>query len=395
MKPLAQAAYHIDGQPMFKVLAKAQALEQAGRRILHFEIGDPDFDTPGHIAETAFEALRQGYTHYTNSMGLAEFRDAACEATWRSRGFHPTREQVLVTPGANVIIYYVVRCVVNPGEEVILPDPGFPSYYSVLKFTGAVPVRVPLREKDGFRMAPDEVRSRITDRTRLIIMNSPHNPTGAVMTPSEIDEVARIAEERDLYLLSDEIYARMLYDFPFRSPSARDLCQERTIVANGFSKSYAMTGWRLGVAIGPEPLIEKMGLLLQTTTSCVSPFIQKAGIAALRGDQAPIVSMMEEFKRRRNLLVEGLNSLLGVSCVKPDGAFYVFPNITKTGMTSEAFADFMLEEAGVTLLPGTNFGQHGEGYVRLSYATSVEKIREGLEAMRSALTKRRASHEGL
>jgi len=387
-KRLARAAHHIDGQPMFKVLARAYELERAGRSFIHFEIGDPDFDTPKNIVQAAFEALVKGKTHYTSSMGLTEFRDAAREATLHSRGFLPTREQVLVTPGANVIIYYVVRCVVNPGEEVILPDPGFPSYYSVLKFAGVTPVRVPLLEKDGFRISPGEIRKRITERTRLIILNSPHNPTGAVMIPFEIDEVARIAEEHDLYLLSDEIYARMLYDCPFRSPSARDHCRERTIIANGFSKSYAMTGWRLGVAIGPEDLIEKMGLLLQTTTSCVSPFIQYAGIVALRGEQAPIVSMMEEFKSRRNVLVEGLNNLPGISCVKPDGAFYVFPNITATGMTSEEFADYMLEVAGVTLLPGTNFGQYGEGYVRLCYATSRDNILKGLDRMKVALAKR-------
>jgi aspartate/methionine/tyrosine aminotransferase len=278
---------------------------------------------------------------------------------------------------------------VEPGAEVIVPDPGFPTYYSVLKFTGAVPVRVPLLEKDGFRADPEAIRKRITRRTRLIILNSPHNPTGSVLTPSVIDEIAKIAEDHDIYILSDEIYARMLYDCPFRSPSARDSCRERTIIANGFSKSYAMTGWRLGVAIGPEDLIEKMGLLLQTTTSCVSPFIQEAGIAALSGDQEPIKAMVEEFKRRRNCLVEGLNELPGVRCIKPDGAFYAFANITGTGMTSEEFAGYMLEEAGVALLPGTNFGEYGEGYIRLCYATSRDNIVKGLEAMKAALMKRK------
>jgi aspartate/methionine/tyrosine aminotransferase len=389
MKRLAKAANHIDGQPMFKVLARVNELERGGRSIVHFEIGDPDFNTPLHVKEAAFQALLNGKTHYTSSMGLTEFREAARQATLRSRGFLPLLDQVLVTPGANVIIYYVVRCVVDPGEEVIVPDPGFPTYYSVLKFTGAVPIRVPLREKDGFRIDPDAIRKRITSRTRLVILNSPHNPTGAVLTPSAIDEIAQIAEDHDIYLLSDEIYARMLYDYPFRSPSARDHCRARTIIANGFSKSYAMTGWRLGVAIGPEHLIERMGLLLQTTTSCVSPFIQEAGIAALSGDQEPIKVMVEEFKRRRNVLVDGLNELPGVSCVMPDGAFYAFANISGTGMTSEKFAEYMLEEAGVALLPGPNFGEYGEGYVRLCYVTSRENIVRGLEAMRTALKKRK------
>lgn len=388
MRSLSRAAHRIDGQPMFKVLARANEMERAGRTIVHFEIGDPDFSTPENIVQGAYEALAGGKTHYTHSMGLEEFRDAACDVTQHSRGFRPTREQVLVTPGANVIITYAVKCIVNPGEEVIVPDPGFPTYYAVLKLAEAKPVRVPLLEKNGFRMNPDDIRARITDRTRLIIMNSPHNPTGSVMTPAEIDEVARIAEEHDLYLLSDEIYARMSYDAPFRSPSARDHCRERTLIANGFSKSYAMTGWRLGVAIGPEPLMEKMGLLLQTTTSCVSPFIQHAGVVALKGDQRPIVSMMEEFKRRRDQLVDGLNRLPGITCLKPGGAFYVFPNITATGMTSDQFAEHMLEDAGIALLPGTNFGEHGEGYVRLCYATSMEKIRSGLTGMKESLERK-------
>jgi aspartate/methionine/tyrosine aminotransferase len=282
---------------------------------------------------------------------------------------------------------------VNPGEDVIVPDPGFPTYYSAIKFCGVNEVRVPLKEANHFRMAPEDIESRITDKTRLIIINSPQNPTGSVMTPEEIEQVAEIAERHDIYLYSDEVYARMVYDDsgPFKSPAAKDGCQERTIVANGFSKAFAMTGWRLGCVIGPENVIEKMGLLLQTTSSCVTPFIQRAGIAAIRGDQKPIIAMIEEYHGRRDLLVEGLNSLPGVSCLIPGGAFYAFPNIKGTDMTSEEFADFCLEEAGVALLPGTNFGEHGRGYVRLCYANSRENIQKGIDRMRDVLKKRSVS----
>lgn len=385
---LSHAAGKLEGQPMFKVLAKVQELERAGRDIVHFEIGDPDFDTPGNIVEAACEALRSGQTHYTSSMGLHEFRETVCLTTSRTRGFTPAMNQVLVTPSANIIIYYVIRCLVNPGDEIIVPDPGFPSYYSAIRFCDAKPVPVPLREENEFRMSPADVRNAITPRTRLIILNSPHNPTGSVMTPEEIDEMAKIAAEHDVFLYSDEVYARMIFDDAnsFRSPASHDLCRERTIVANGFSKAFAMTGWRLGVAIGPEDVIEKMGLLLQTTSSCVAPFIQRAGIEAIMGDQTQVLAMMEEYRLRRDLLVEGLNRIPGITCLKPGGAIYVFPNISGTGLSSEEFAAHMLEHAGVALLPGTNFGQAGAGFVRLCYAISREQIAEGLARIERAVS---------
>jgi len=385
---LSLAAEKLEGQPMFKVLAKVQELERKGRDIVHFEIGDPDFDTPANIVNAACEALKRGETHYTSSMGIREFREAVCWTTGKTRGFTPSIEQVLVTPSANIIIYYVIRCLVNPGDEIIVPDPGFPSYYSAIKFCDAVPVRVPLKEENEFRMDPEDVRKKITEKTRLIILNSPQNPTGAVMKPEEIDKMAEIAEEYDVFLYSDEVYARMIFDesTTFRSPSSRDRCQKRTIVANGFSKAFAMTGWRLGVAVGPEDVIEKMGLLLQTTSSCVSPFIQKAGIEAIKGNQTEVVMMMDEYKKRRDILVDGLNSILGIRCLKPGGAFYVFPNITGTGLSSEQFADLMLGKAGVALLPGTNFGEAGKGFVRLCYAVSRERIGEGVERIRKTVS---------
>lgn len=388
MKKLSDAAHKLEGQRMFQILAVARELERQGKEILHFELGDPDFDTPKNIVQAAIESLSNGETHYAPSSGLLELKKAASEVTLRSREFKPDLDQLLVCPGANVQIYYAVACAVNPGEEVIVPDPGFVSYFSILKFLGIKIVRVPLYEKNEFRLNPDDVKKAITERTRMIIMNSPSNPTGAVMTEGEVRRMYEIAKEYDVYLLSDEIYARMLYrdaNTSHHSPSKFDHCKERTIVVNGFSKSYAMTGWRLGVVTGPAELVNKMGLLLETTTSCVSPFIQKAGIEALKGSQEPIINMVDKFRERRDIMVEGLNSIPGITCLKPKGAFYVFPNVAKTGLTSEEFADVMLNQAGVALAPGTIFGEYAQGYARLCYANSVENIKNAIDRMRKAL----------
>jgi len=387
MKHLSIAARNVEGQPMFRVLDKVQHLERAGREILHFEIGEPNFDTPSNIVDVACTALKQGETHYTSSMGLYEFREVVQQTTQLSRGFCPDIDQILVTPGANAIIYLAISCLVDPGEEVIVPDPGFPTYYSAIRYCGAVPVPVPLHESNQFRLNPDDLRKRITPKTRLIIINSPSNPTGGVMTPEEIDEVARIAEEHDIYLLSDEIYARMVFEggSRFHTPALLDKCRERTIIINGFSKAFAMTGWRLGVAIGPKEVIEKMGLVVQTIVSCVPPFIQKAGIEAIKGDQSAITGMLAEYQQRRDVLIAGLNGIAGIKCVKPDGALYAFPNISGTGMTSEAFADFALDKAGVALLPGSNFGAYGEGYVRLCYVNTLGNIERAIEQLTQAM----------
>ncbi len=384
---LSRSSYKIEGQPMFKVLEKVQELERRGEHIIHFEIGDPDFNTPNHIIESAYSSMKKGETHYTNSMGLYDFRKAVCDATLYSRKFTPSINQTLVCPGANIIIYLAVRCLVNQGEDVIIPDPGFPTYNSVLKFCDVNPVRVPLREENGFRMNPDDIQNAITPKTRLIIINSPNNPTGAVMTPEEIDEVYEIAEKNNIYLLSDEVYSRMIYEGKFHSPSINDHCKKMTIVMNGFSKVFAMTGWRLGVAIGPEQIIEKMGLLVQTLISCTPPFVQRAGIAAIEGDQTDVWNMINTYKERRDVIVNGLNDIKGISCVKSNGAFYVFPNITKTGMTSDEFANYILDDAKVAILPGTNFGKYGEGYVRLTYATNIENIRIGIERIKRSVEK--------
>lgn len=391
MMNLSDAAQRLEGQKMFQILGKAKELEREGKSILHFEMGDPDFDTPKNIINAAYEALNHGKTHYAPSGGILEMKVAAADVTSRSRGFKPDLDQLLVTPGANAQLFYAMACSANPGEEVIMPDPSFVSYNAIASFLGLKAVKVPLREENEFRLNPEDVRRAVTDKTRMIIINSPSNPTGSVMTPTENEEIFNIAREADAYLLSDEIYARMIFrdsKTKFSSPSKHDSCRERVIVVNGFSKSYAMTGWRLGVVTGPSEIIKKMELLLETTSSCVSPFIQYAGVEALKGEQEPIFRMVEEFRKRRDVVVRGLNELPGVRCLEPKGAFYAFPNITGTGLTSQQFADKMLDEAGVALCPGTIFGQAGEGYVRMCYANSTENIERGLSRIDEALRNR-------
>ena len=388
MKKLSKLSKRIDGQPMFKLLDKVKKLEHEGRDIIHFEIGDPDFETPENIVDAGIDAIKNGFTHYTSSFGLKEFRQKICETTERSRGFKPNLNQVLVTPGANIAIFYAISCIVDPGEEVIVPDPGFPTYYSIIKMCNVVPIRVPLLESNKFRMNPKDIENSITEKTRMIVINSPQNPTGSVMTEEEIKMTYDIAKKYDLFVYSDEIYARMIYkDSVFSSPSIFDKCLERTIISNGFSKAFAMTGWRLGALIGPESVIERMATLLETTSSCVPPFIQKAGIEAIKGDQTSVKKMYSEFKQRRDILVDGLNSINGISCVKPFGAFYVFANIKDTKMSSEEFANYILDNALVAVLPGTDFGESGEGYVRLCYATSQNNILEALKRIKISLDK--------
>ncbi len=388
MKKLSELSNRIDGQPMFKLLDKVKKLENEGKKIIHFEIGDPDFATPENISNAGIDAIKNGFTHYVSSSGLTEFRQKICETTEISRGFKPNIDQVLVTPGANIAIFYAISCIVNPGEEIIVPDPGFPSYYSTIKMCNTKAVHVPLLESNKFRMNPKDIENSITEKTRMIIINSPQNPTGSVMTKEEIRMTYEIAEKHDLYLYSDEIYARMVYkDSVFNSPSVYDKCQERTIISNGFSKAFAMTGWRLGAVIGPSNVVEKMKLLLETTSSCVPPFIQKAGIEAIEGEQTSQKIMYSEYEKRRNMIVDGINSIPGLNCITPGGAFYVFVNIKKTGMTSESFCDYILEDSGVAILPGTSFGEFGEGFIRICYATSQNEIKNALERIKKSISK--------
>ena len=388
MKGLSRIATSIDGQPMFRYLDRARQLEAQGRSMIHMEIGDPDFSTPRNVVLAAINSLANGRHHYTSSLGDPAFRKSVQMATFRSRHFKPDLDQILITPGANIGIFYAVYCLVDPGMEVIVPDPGFATYYSTIKMCGATAVRVPLREANEFRMSPRDIEAAITDRTRLIIINSPHNPTGSVLTQQEISDIYDICVKHDIYLYSDEIYSRMNYDpAGFSSPSVLDACRERVILSNGFSKAFAMTGWRLGAMIGPTAVIDRMAALLQTTSSCVAPFIQDAGREAIEGPQDEVYAMMTEYRERRDLLVAGLNKIYGFKCLTPGGAFYVFPNITGTGLTSDEVCE-QLMDAGVVTLPGNCFGEYGEGYIRLCYATSQINIQEALSRIEKWAKKR-------
>ena len=387
MKSLSRITEGLIGQPMFKLLVKVKEMERAGRRIFHFEIGDSDFRAHQHIIDATKEALDNDQTHYVDSMGIPELREAVCDYTQETLGFRPEIDQVLIMP-ANSIIDFVMRCVANPGEEVIYPDPGFSTYIAVTNYSQIKKAGVPLKEEDSFHMQADEVLKRISDKTRLLIINSPQNPCGAVLAKEEIEKMALIAKENDIYLLSDEIYSRVIYDRVHYSPSFIDKCLERTIILNGFAKSFSMPGWRLGYAIGPKDVIKKMGILFQTIYSCTPPFIQYGGISALKRNQQAINERIQRYKGLRDLIVQKLNEIPGVSCLVPDGACYVFPNIKGTGMSSVQFADFVLQEAGVALLPGSCFGEYGEGYARLCFTRDPEVIEVGCEKMKEALAKK-------
>jgi aspartate/methionine/tyrosine aminotransferase len=365
----------------FEVLARARALERQGRTIIHLEIGEPDFDTPGHIVTAAKQALDGGATHYGPSAGLPELREAIAKHVGQTRGVPVSPEEVVVTPGAKPIMFFTILALVGEGDEAIYPNPGFPIYESVIRFAGGVPVPIPLREETGFGFDMAEFERRVSPRTRLIIINSPENPTGGVLESSQLERIASIAAERRIPVLADEIYRQFLYEGEFQSIMALPGMREHTILLDGFSKSYAMTGWRLGYGVMPPPLAEHVTRLMVNSNSCTASFVQLAGIAALQGDQTPVSSMVAEFKRRRDLLVTGLNALPGVRCARPRGAFYVFPNITGTGRPSAEVAERLLTEAGVAALSGAAFGEYGEGYLRFSYANSEANLREALARM--------------
>jgi|SRR3989344_2361542 len=377
-------AKNLIGSPMFKMLARVQELEKAGKNIIHFEIGDPDFNTPEHITQAAVDAIKRGETHYANSLGVVQLRQEICNTTHKDLGWLPELNQIVVAPSIS-FIYFVIRALMNPGEEVMVSDPGYSSYFSAFDFVGVRAVTVPTFEKNNFRLKAIDLEKFITPKTRLLIINSPQNPTGAMMNAEDLTIIYKLSKKHNFYILSDEVYGKMTYDKPHKSISIHDQCKEKVILLNGFSKTYAMTGWRLGYAIAPKEIVEKLGLIIQTVISNVPPFIQWAGIAAINGDQSSIKAMMEEYRKRRKIVVNGFNELPRISCIMPDGAFYAFPNISKTGLTSKEFAEVMLEKAGVALLPGTDFGPHGEGYVRVAFATSLDNIREGLRRMEKVL----------
>ncbi len=372
----------------FSVLQKAKVLEARGRDVIHLEIGEPDFDTPEHIVEAGCRALQEGKTRYTPTAGIPELRAAIAEDVSRSRGISVDPEQVVVTPGGKPIMFFAILALVDEGDEVLLPNPSFPIYESMVDFAGGRPVPLPLRQENGFRFDLDEFRAGLSEKTKLVILNSPANPTGGVLTPGDMQGLAEILRDRpDIAILSDEIYSQLLYDSPFASIASEPGMgpDERTIILDGFSKTYAMTGWRIGYGVMPRPLAEQVTKLQVNSNSCTAAASQYAALAALGGPQDDVGRMLTEFRARRDLIVSGLNDLPGVECIAPQGAFYAFPRITETGRGADDLADLLLNEAGVACLSGTAFGRHGEGHLRLSYANSRDNIVRALERMGDVL----------
>jgi aspartate aminotransferase len=375
----------LEPEGAYFMLAKAQALEAAGREIIHLEIGQPDAPTFEHIAQAGMDAIQEGYTRYTPSAGIPALRSAIASDAGNRRGVRFTPEQVVVGPGAKPALFFPTLALVGPGDEVIYPDPGFPTYLAMIQVAGGVPRPVPLREEQDFSFDLDAFDRLVNARTRLVILNSPSNPTGGVMPLHALEHIARVAVEQDLWVLSDEIYSRLIYDTPAPSIVALPGMAERTIICDGFSKTYAMTGWRLGYGIMPAPLAERVELLLTHSVGCTASFTQMAGLEALQGPQEAVDRVVAEYRRRRDALVTGLNAIPGVRCRMPQGAFYVFPNLSVFGKTSNWLAEYLLEQAGVALLPGTSFGPNGEGYLRLCFANSMENIQKALSRIAAAL----------
>ena len=379
---VAARMFDLGTETAFEVLAKARALEAQGREIIHLEIGEPDFDTPNHIVEAGVRALREGYTHYGPTPGLPELREAIARNSREVRGVDTDPTQVVVTPGAKPIMFYVILALAEPGVEVIYPNPGFPIYESMIRFCGATPVPMRLLEEKSYHPDLEDLAHKITSRTRLIILNSPGNPCGSVLSRQELEAIADLVKAQPgIYVLADEIYKDILYTGQHHSIAAFPGMLERTIILDGFSKSYAMTGWRLGYGIMPEELVPHVVKLAVNSVSCAASFSQRAGIAALEGSQEEVQSMVAEFDRRRRLVVDGLRRIPGVTCPEPEGAFYVFPSIEGTGLSSSEFEERAMGEAGVALLSGSAFGEFGEGYVRLSYANSQDNLRRALEQL--------------
>jgi aspartate aminotransferase len=384
---LAQRMVGIGTETAFEAAARARALEAQGRHIVHLEIGEPDFDTPVNIRDAAKRALDEGWTHYGPPLGQPKLREAIAAESKRFRGIDVDPQTVVVTPGAKPIMYYAILALIEPGDEVVYPDPGFPIYESMTRFTGGTPVPYALREENDFRLDPDELRSLITDRTKLIIFNSPHNPTGGVLTREDITAIADIARERDITVMADEIYGRGIFEGEHVSIATLPDMRERTIILDGFSKAWAMTGWRLGFAILPRELVDPFSKLIINSVSCTSSFEQIAAVEALEGPQDSVRQMVEEFRARRELIVDGLNRIPGLRCRMPHGAFYVFPNVSGTGMNGTQMADSLLHDGGVCTLSGTAFGQVGKDHIRISYANSQENLKLALERIEEVVTK--------
>jgi aspartate aminotransferase len=376
---LAQRMSRLGTETAFEVLVKARALEKQGRDIVHLEIGEPDFDTPANIVEAGISALRKGYTHYGPSAGLPELRQAIAEEISSTRGIKVAPEEVVVVPGGKPIIFFTILALCDVGDEVIYPNPGFPIYESMINFVGAKAVPIKLREERDFRLDVNELADLITDKTKLIIINSPQNPTGGVMTKQDVSDLAKAIGDRDIMVMSDEIYSRLIFEGDHHSISKEPDMQERTIILDGFSKTYAMTGWRMGYGIMRPDLANHISRLMTNSNSCTASFTQVAGVEAIKGDQKSVDKMNEEFIRRRDFFAERINQVKGFSCRVPKGAFYMFPNITKTGWPSKKLADAILDEAGVAALSGTAFGAYGEGYLRFSIANSMDNLKKALD----------------
>ena len=371
----------------FEVLAKAKSLEAQGKDIIHLEIGQPDFSTPMNVCEAAFKAMKDGHTGYCPSAGIPEFREVVAQHISETRNIDIHPDEVTVTPGAKPIIFFTILALVDDGDEVIYPEPGFPVYESVIDFIGGNAIPLPLREDVDFRFRIEDLIDRITDRTKLLILNSPQNPTGGILTESDLTDIAELAQEHNFYILTDEVYSRLLYEGIHQSIISLPGMKEKTILIDGHSKTYAMTGWRLGYGVAPREIADKITRLTINSNSCTATFTQYAGIEALTGPQTFVTQMVTEFKDRRDVIVDGLNAIDGISCVKPLGSFYVFPNVTQLPLGCEDLADYLMDEVGVALLPGTAFGKYGDGYLRLSYANSLENIEDALNRIQTAVSK--------
>jgi aspartate/methionine/tyrosine aminotransferase len=376
---LARRMARLGTETAFEVLVKARALEAKGRDIVHLEIGEPDFDTPQNIVDSAVDALHKGFTHYGPSAGLPQLKEAIAQYVGKTRRVDVSSDEVVVVPGGKPIIFFSILALAEEGDEVIYPNPGFPIYESMINYIGAKAVPIRLREEMDFRLDVDELAGLINDRTKLIIINSPQNPTGGVLTKSDIDRIAAAIGDRNIMVLADEIYSRLIFEGEHHSIMSIDGMKERTILLDGFSKTYAMTGWRMGYGVMRADLATQVSRLMTNSASCTASFTQVAGVEALRGSQESVEKMCAEFKKRRDVMVAGLNKIKGFSCRVPHGAFYVFPNITKTGWPSKKLADALLNDAGVAALSGTAFGDFGEGYLRFSVANSIENIEKALE----------------
>lgn len=385
MPEIANWMSRLGTETAFEVLARAKQLEAKGKSVVHLEIGEPDFPTPGHIRDACKQALDDEWTHYGPSAGQPEFREVVSEYVEDTRGVSVSPEQVVVTPGAKPVIFFAILAIIEEGDEVIYPNPAYPIYESMINYVGAKAVPVKLREDIGFRLDVDELESLITDKTKMIIINSPQNPTGGVLTKKDIEGIAKLANENDLWVLTDEVYLKILYEGEFVSIYSEPDMVERTIMVDGHSKTYAMTGWRLGFGVMPEELAFHITRLMTNSVSHTTSFVQRAGMTALTGPQDDVEMMVEKFRERRDVIVGGLNEIPGIRCHLPKGAFYVFPNIEDTGYKSKELETELLEKAGVAALSGTSFGEYGEGYLRLSYANSVENIEEALRRIKDFL----------